>query len=142
MSINYVIKKRIFGFDEMKNEKFIVTPVNSGTVDFKKLCAQVCQICGAHRGVVQLVTAGVIDAMINNLEDGKSVRLGEFGIFRPSIRTRAADKVEDADASCVYRKHIIFTPGAAFKEAMRDTSVTRFNIPSTGMNESETDAAL
>lgn len=142
MALNYVIKKRIFGFDELKNEKFVVTPVNSGVVDFKKLCTQVCQICGAHRGVVQLVTAGVIDAMINNLEDGKIVRLGEFGAFRPSIRTRAADKAEDADTSRIYRKHIIFTPGAAFKEAMRDTSVTRFNIPSTGMEESNTDTTL
>ncbi len=131
MAMNYVVTKRVFGFDETKSEKYVVRPVSSGEVSFEKLCTQVSQICGAHRGVVQQVIAGLVDAMINDLDDGKSVRLGEFGIFRPTLRTRAADSPEEANAQLIYRKCIHFTPGGAFKSALDQMAVTRFVEPDT-----------
>lgn len=129
MAQDYVVTKRVFGFDDTKTAKYVVTPVSAGEVTFEKLCSQVVQICGAHRGVTQQVTAGLIDAMISNLEDGKSVRLGDFGIFRNSFRTRATDSEEDANVSCIRRRRIVFTPGKAFKNAINDMSVTRAATP-------------
>jgi len=131
MSLNYVVTKQVFGFDDSNSEKFVARQVTSGSVEFKKLCAQISQICGAHRGTVQLVISGLIDAMINNLEDGKSVKLGEFGCFRPGIRAKAADNEEDVSANSIYRRKIHFTPGTLFKNAMKDTSITRFTAPKT-----------
>lgn len=131
MGLNYVVTKRIFGFDKTKTEKFVVAPVTSGEVSFEKLCTQTSQICGAHRGNIQLVISGLIDAMINNLDDGKSVRLGDFGIFRPAIKTRAANSADEASGSNIYRRRINFTPGKAFKNAMKDMSITRFSVPDT-----------
>jgi len=127
--MEYIVTKRVFGFDETKTEKFVVTPLNAGEVSYNKLCKQIVQICGAHRGIVQLVTAGLIDAMINNLEDGKSVRLGDFGIFRPTLKTHAANSEEEANTSCIQRRRINFTPGKLFKEALNDMSVTRAATP-------------
>ncbi|MCD7907658.1 MAG: HU family DNA-binding protein [Clostridium sp.] len=131
MAMNYVVTKRVFGFDETKSEKYVVRPVSSGEVSFEKLCTQVSQICGAHRGVVQQVIAGLVDAMINNLDDGKSVCLGEFGLFRSTLHARAAERAEDANANSVYRKRIHFTPGSAFKSALNQVSVTRYAEPDT-----------
>lgn len=129
MAQDYVVTKRIFGFDETKTEKFVVTPVSAGEVSFEKLCKQVTQICGAHRGQVQLVMAGLIDAMINDLEEGKSVRLGDFGVFRNALRTRAADSEEEATTNCIYRRSIHFTPGKLFKNAVNEMSITRAATP-------------
>ncbi len=130
--MNYVVTKRKVGFDEAsREEKFVVRPVGMGEVSFEKLCTQVCQICGAHRGVVQQVIAGLVDAMINSLDDGKSVRLGEFGIFRPTLSAKAVDNEEDANATTVRRKRILFTPGSAFKGALKQMSVTRYAMPDT-----------
>jgi len=131
MALNYVVTKRVFGFDESKSEKFVVRPVSSGEVSFEKLCTQVSQVCGAHRGVVQQVIAGTVDVMINNLDDGKTVRLGEFGLFRPTLSTKAVDTEEEATASCVCRKRIHFTPGAALKHAVNRMALTRYAIPDT-----------
>ena len=121
----------MFGFDKTKTAKFVPKQIITGQVTFSKLCTQVGQICGAHRGTVQLVIAGLVDALINNLDDGKSVQLGEFGTFRPSIKANATDKEEEADASKIYRRKIIFTPGSALKSAMNSTSVTRYATPDT-----------
>lgn len=74
------------------------------------------QICGAHRGTVQLVIAGLVDVLVNNIEDGKSVQLGEFGTFRPAINAKAADTEEEANATKIYRKTVKFTPGACIEK--------------------------
>lgn len=115
MGLKYVVTKQVFGFDQTKTEKFVPKQVITGQVSFNKLCTQIEQICGAHRGTVQLVIAGLVDALVNSLDDGKSVKLGEFGTFRPAIRAKASDNEEDANAYAIYRRRIIFTPGTALK---------------------------
>jgi len=144
MGLKYVVAKQVFGFDQTKATKYVPKQVLTGQVSFSKLCTQVGQICGAHRGTVQLVIAGLVDVLINNLDDSKSVQLGEFGIFRPAIRAKAADTEEDANASKIYRRRIIFTPGSALKQAMNESSITRYAAPDTdytkvGNNNSEED---
>ena len=136
MALKYVVTKQVFGFDKSKTEKYVARQVVSGQVSFSKLCTQVGQICGAHRGTVQLVIAGLVDALINNLDDGKSVQLGEFGTFRPGIRTKAASTEEDVSAENIYRRRIIFTPGTALKDVMNKASVTRFITPDTDYTKS------
>jgi len=131
MGLKYVVAKQVFGFDETKTAKFVPKQVITGQVTFNKLCTQVGQICGAHRGTVQLVIAGLVDALVNNLDDGKSVQLGEFGIFRPSIKAKASDTEKEADASRIYKRKIIFTPGSVLKQAMNNTSITRYVVPDT-----------
>lgn len=131
MALKYVVTKQIFGFDQSKTEKFVPRQVISGQVDFRKLCTQVCQICGAHRGIVQLVITGLVDALVNNLDNGTSVQLGEFGVFRPAIRAKAANTPEEATVEKIYRRRINFTPGPALKDVMTKLSINRFTIPST-----------
>ncbi|WP_291598973.1 HU family DNA-binding protein [Bacteroides sp.] len=131
MGLKYVVAKQVFAFDETKSEKYVVKQVSSGKISFSKLCTQVGQICGAHRGTVQLVIAGLVDVLVNNIEDGKSVQLGEFGTFRPAINAKAADTEEEANATKIYRKTVKFTPGAALKNTLENASVTRYASPDT-----------
>jgi len=139
MGLKYVVTKQVFGFDKTRTTKFVPKQIITGQVTFSKLCTQVGQICGAHRGTVQLVIAGLVDALINNLDDGKSVQLGEFGIFRPSIKANASDKEEEADASKIYRRKILFTPGNALKSAMNSTSITRYAVPDRDYTDGTSD---
>ncbi|MCC8174609.1 MAG: hypothetical protein LIO65_09715 [Odoribacter sp.] len=52
IALKYVIKKQIFGFVKTNTEKYVARQISSGQVDFSKLCTQVGQICGTHRGTV------------------------------------------------------------------------------------------
>lgn len=72
MGLKYLVTKQVFGFDQTRTTKFVPKQIVTGQVSFNKLCAQVGQICGAHRGTVQLVIAGLVDVLINNLDDGKA----------------------------------------------------------------------
>ena len=50
MALEYVVTKRVFGFDKDKNEKYVAKSVRSGRVSFSKMCGKVSrQSCGSGR---------------------------------------------------------------------------------------------
>ncbi|KAA5428764.1 DNA-binding protein, partial [Bacteroides cellulosilyticus] len=52
MALEYVVTKRVFGFDDTKTEKYVAKSVRSGQMSFSKTCAKVSRLCGIHRKVV------------------------------------------------------------------------------------------
>lgn len=75
MGLEYVVTKRVFGFDKDKNEKYVAKSVRSGKVNFAKMCRKVSELCGVHRKVVDLVVSGLVDKMAEDIDDGKSVQM-------------------------------------------------------------------
>ena len=73
MGLQYVVAKRIFGFDKDKNVKYVAKSVGAGELDFDKLCAKVSRILGIHRKTVDLVATGLVDIMSEEIDDGKIV---------------------------------------------------------------------
>lgn len=129
MGLQYVVAKRVFGFDKTKTPKYVAKSVGSGELSFDKLCAKVSRILGIHRKTVDLVAAGLVDIMSEEIDDGKTVRLGDFGLFRPSFVGKCADTEAGVSANNIVRKRILFFPGKAFSEMLGNMSVTRMVIP-------------
>ena len=44
MALRYVIKKRSFGFDKTKAEKYVAQNVITNTVDFRDLCEEITKV--------------------------------------------------------------------------------------------------
>ena len=40
MALKYVVKKRVFGFDKTKTEKYVAQNVITNTVNFRDLCKE------------------------------------------------------------------------------------------------------
>jgi len=125
MSLKYKVVKQVLGFDKDGGEKYILKAVTGEMLPFKKVCNQVCQITGMHRGVVNLIIGGLLDVMVNSLEMGHSVQLGDFGTIRPGLRTKAQDSEEKANAKAIYRKKINIVPGKMLKNCLNDAGVIR-----------------
>lgn len=125
MALNYEVKKRVFGFDKTKTEKYVAQLKTLGMVEFGDLCDEVTKVGMAPRGVVKMVLDGLIDTLNMNINKGFSVQLGDFGCFRSGLNAKSQDKEEDVKSDTVYRRKIIFTPGQQFKEMLTRASVTR-----------------
>ena len=125
MGLEYVVTKRVFGFDKTKTEKYVAQLKTLGMVEFGDLCDEVTKVGMAPRGVVKMVLDGLIDTLNMNINKGFSVQLGDFGCFRPGLNAKSQDKEEDVKSDTVYRRKIIFTPGQQFKEMLTRASVTR-----------------
>ena len=52
MALNYEVKKRVFGFDKTKTEKYVAQLKTLGMVEFEDLCDEVTKVGMAPRGVV------------------------------------------------------------------------------------------
>ncbi len=128
MALEYVVKKRVMNFDPQKVEKYVLKSLGNGEVSFEKLCTRVSQICGAHRGTVQLVVAGLVDVMINEVGEGKALRLGEFGLFRPVVRSKSGNSADEVTSRSVYRRGVRFVPGISLKEAVKKLSVVHQEV--------------
>lgn len=125
MALNYEVKKRVFGFDKTKTEKYVAQLKTLGMVEFGDLCDEVTKVDMVPRGAVKMVLDGLIDTLNMNINKGFSVQLGDFGCFRPGLNAKSQDKEEDVKSDTVYRRKIIFTPGQQFKEMLTRASVTR-----------------
>ena len=51
--------------------------------------------------------------------------MGEFGLFRPTIKTKSASTEDAVKASNILSKRIVFTPGKIFNRMLNEMSVTR-----------------
>lgn len=125
MAFNYEVKKRVFGFDKTKTEKYVAQMKTLGMLGFTDLCDEVTKIGMAPRGVVKMVLDGLIDTLNININKGFSVQLGDFGCFRPGINAKSQDTEEKVKADTVYHRKIIFTPGLYFRDMLTRASVTR-----------------
>lgn len=132
MSLRYKKKKIVLCFDkENKVEKYVAANVLAGSLNYKKLCDEVNQRTGIHRSMVDVVLKGLQDTMVSFLEEGFSVKLDEFGSFRPAINAESQDKEDDVNAHTIIRRKIVFTPGSKFKAMLGGASVELFGDGAT-----------
>ena len=123
MALKYVVKKRVFGFDKTKTEKYVAQNVITNTVNFRDLCKEVSMFGMIPEGAVKHVIDALIDALNTNLNKGLSVQLGDFGCFRPGMSCKSQKEEKDVDADTVRRVKIIFTPGYKFKDMLDNVSI-------------------
>lgn len=128
MAIKYVVKKRVFGFDKEKAEKYVAQSFLTNTVDARDLCKEVSMFGMIPEGAVKHVLDALIDALNNNLNKGISVQLGDFGCFRPGINCKSQDSEKAVDASTIRRVKIIFTPGYKFKDMLSRASIKKQDL--------------
>ena len=55
MALRYVIKKRTYGFDKTKAEKYVAQNVITNTVDFRDLCEEITKVGMVPSGAVKFV---------------------------------------------------------------------------------------
>ena len=95
MALKYVVKKRVFGFDKTKTEKYVAQNVITNTVNFRDLCKEVSMFGMIPEGAVKHVIDALIDALNTNLNKGLSVQLGDFGCFRPGMSCKSQKEEKD-----------------------------------------------
>lgn len=125
MALKYAVKKRIFGFDKSKTEKYVAQNVIVNTVNFRDLCKEVSMFGMIHEGAVKHVLDALIDTLNTNMNKGLSVQLGDFGHFRPGMSCKSQSTADEVDADTIQRVKIVFTPGYKFKDMLNRVSIQK-----------------
>jgi predicted histone-like DNA-binding protein len=120
MSIHYkVINKGQPGVPEGGTPKYYASINTSGEVDIDKLTRDIEKISTVSGADIRAVLYALVDVAIDELRDGKIVRLGDLGSLRMSLKSFGYDTPSEVNASAIKGTRVLFTPGKKIKEMQK-----------------------
>jgi predicted histone-like DNA-binding protein len=97
-------------------KKFYASANVTGEKDLEgitKLIEKISTVSGAD---IRAVLYALVDVAIDELADGKIIRLGDLGSLRVSLSSAGVTEEKDVTASVIKGTSIIFTPGKKLKQ--------------------------
>lgn len=83
-----------------------------------QVIARIERRCTLASADVKAVVDAIEVELIDNLSEGKSVRLGDLGTFRLSLRTKGSLTPEEVSIEKIRGTHVVFTPSPKIRRAM------------------------
>lgn len=123
MPLNYQVQKKTFGFDKTNTEKYVASAKRGHTVSYEDILKEVSKQSHLNPGEVYTAIEALIDVSITFMQQGHGVKLGDFGILKPSFSAASSIKSEEANASSIKRKKILFRPGKRLTEFIENLPV-------------------
>lgn len=108
MEIKYVRVKRRITVGSTPGVKFLATIKRGDTVDLKRIYEDITDLSSLSRGDIKSVVDNMMFVMTKHLCDGRTVNLGEFGIFTPYLSVRVCDTLEEVDEKTIERVNVRF----------------------------------
>jgi predicted histone-like DNA-binding protein len=105
---------------DLTKVKWYALPVSNGRVNKPELSAEIVSLSSLSRGDVSNVIENMIDVIPKYLLMGKSVSLGELGIFRISFSSDGVDDPGEFTVALIRGVRIIFIPSPMLKKAIEN----------------------
>lgn len=128
MAMMYEKRETTLSFKEDKPTVYKLTPVRQQQVPFDELLNEVSAACGVNRAQVKASVEALIDRMSMFMNYGMTVKLGEFGSFKPTFNSKSETTADALSADNVTRKKILFYPGKRFKTMLDNISVVSYGM--------------
>jgi predicted histone-like DNA-binding protein len=123
--VKIVPVRRVNPQDVEAPQKFYAAAVADGKVDLKRLARNISKRCTVTRTDCLAVLDAFMDSIIEELEDGKRVELGEFGTFAITVRSNGEESAEEVTSNNVRKAHMRFRPGKEFRSMLRRLEFSR-----------------
>lgn len=108
--------------------KFYAQAEVSGEVTLATLARRIAKASMATRGDVMGVITSLVDEIIESLEEGNSVQLGDLGRMRVSVSSTGGETAKEVSARNIRKGRIIFAPSVMLKDRISRVSF-RQNVP-------------
>ena len=124
--INYKVVERENPLTQEKMFYAMADTVTPMTLDeVAELIEKRCTLSSADvKAVLDALQFEVLHALL----DGKSVRLGDLGSFRPTVSSKSANSADEFDSSNIKRVRVRFTPSAELSDRLRTDRVQLRNV--------------
>lgn len=111
--------------------------VSNGKVAFDSLCDEVAEQSSLTSGDIKNCMDRLIYCLTAHLREGRTVDMGDFGLFRLNVRSEGADTEEGYDASTMMRTPSVqYYPGKKLRD-MRMTGLTFERVKSSAAETEE-----
>lgn len=142
MAVKFKVVQKVNPIKKEDPAKFYAQAEVSGDVTLDTLARRVAKASMATRGDVLGVITSLVEEIIESLEEGNSVKLGDLGRMRVSLSSTGMEKADEVSAHNIRKGKIIFTPSVMLKDRINRISFRQAVSPEatkeeTGGNDSE-----
>jgi predicted histone-like DNA-binding protein len=120
--MKYHVIEKINPTDPSAPKKQYASPVNAGNLTLKDLAKDIAARTSLSRGDIENVLTTFLEAMPTYLKIGMSVKLGDFGTMRLSLKSEGVEQGKKFDASKIKGVKLIFTPSSELKKSLEDVA--------------------
>jgi predicted histone-like DNA-binding protein len=131
MSVNYCLFQQKYDLSGKGSSKFYARVQSSGEISFKKLCSKISDRCTATKADVMAALEGCIYVIKDALDDGKIVRMGDFGSFQLSLSSEGAETEKEFTSANITGIKILFRPGKDLKELYDTLEFEKVSVSAT-----------
>jgi hypothetical protein len=108
--------------------------IAKGTIPTEKLVKWMSQIGGLHPGQIHGVLTTLTDAILDFLQDGYDVQIGELGYLSVSLTGHAVQTKKEIRAESIRFKTLNFRPGTRIRKRM--TMAVKERVPKSAPRSS------
>jgi len=126
--INLKFFKRKNPRDLNAPEKFYAGVVSDGSIDMKKLAERIAYQSTLTPGDCYNVLSALEKNVIDELKEGRIVRLGELGSLRLSVSSGGSDTFDEAHSGLVKKTRILYRPGLELRTMLKSLKFKKLSL--------------
>ena len=127
-SVTYSVSPRVNPRDKDAAPKYYAQAQARGNVNIREMAARIQSTCTVTKADVYAVLVALEDVIVEALQNGEIVRLGELGTFQLSLSGKGAATEEDFDTSLIKKARINFRPGLTLADMLGSLSFSKVGI--------------
>lgn len=124
-SVTYSVVPRKNLLKKDEPVKYYAQAQASGDVEVKEMSKRIEKACTVTRADVMAVLIALEDTIVEGLERGEIVRLGDIGSFQIGLNGKGTEVEEDYTPSLIKRAKVNFRPGEALTEILPGLSFAK-----------------
>ncbi|MBR1774447.1 MAG: HU family DNA-binding protein [Bacteroidales bacterium] len=121
MGFPFIKYKRKVNNQGNKEEKYMAKAYNAGMIEYKDLCKRMEKHCTLSKSDVEAAVAELAWQIENLLSQGHSVRVGDLGIFYPTLNAQTVDDPKDVHPNTIKKIVCNFLPSKELKNNLNET---------------------
>ena len=127
-SVTYSVVPRINPRDKEAAPKFYAQAQARGDVNIREMASRIQGTCTVTKADVYAVLVALEDVIVEALQNGEIVRLGELGTVQVGLSGKGAVTSEDYDTSLIRKARINFRPGLTLAGMLSNLSFSKVAI--------------
>lgn len=125
MSIIYKPRQMVSRIPGKEKKGYFAGKVSGGTIDITSLCRKISDRCTLTGSDVRSVIEALVEEFEMELIHGRSIELGDLGIFTATITSEVVSRKEDLKPRKVKVKSISYLPSVRLKSKMEEAKFMR-----------------
>ena len=132
MAQNYTLMARKNLLKPDETPKYYAVARSGRKVTVKEVCKRISERSSYSKGELEGCIGEFLLEIVNVLEEGNIVQMGDLGNFRMSIKTGTpTDTAKEFKASCIDKGKVLFYPGSDLRKLCKTLDYTLYKSDSS-----------